>query len=309
MQQKSNNLNLFETMVRKMICVRCHAQLEANARFCRNCGLPVAPSQSQHVFVSPPNEQGTDNTVPISSLAEQLNTSSPYQQQPNQQPPYQQQPVRLSAPGFQQSASPVQSPPNFYQAPETNRGGRSAVVNAPRRRSRTGCVLGCLGALLILVLLLGVTWVFALRPYVHNVAMTQMDNAMTNAVNQIPTVGLPIPPGTTLPLSDGTINSILAANVATSDPVQSPNVQIASNQILLAFKLYGQDCTITTIPQMQNGKLVATNVAVTGIVGLVLSPQDITSLLNSHIEDAQARINHRVTNVRLLEHKVDVTLG
>ena len=132
---------------------------------------------------------------------------------------------------------------------------------------------------------------------------------MTNAINQIPAVGLPIPPGTTLPISDSTVNNVLANNATNSDIVQGANMQITANQVLLDFKIYGQDCTVTTLPQMQNGKLVATNVAVSGIASLVLSPKDITSLLNSHFEDAQARINHRVTNVRLLDHEVDVTVG
>ncbi len=292
-----------------MNCVRCGVQLEANARFCRNCGLPVAASQSQHVLISPSEEQVTENTIPISSLAEQLKTQLPYQQPPQQQQPYQQQQVRLPAPAFHQSTPPAQSPLDFYQPHETNRGTRSAVVNAPRRRNRAGCVLGCLGVILVLILLLGATWIFALRPYIHDAAVTQMDNAMTNAVNQIPAVGVPVPPGTTLPISEGTVNTLLAANVADSDPVQSPTMQITSNQILLDFKLYGQDCTITTIPQMQNGKLVATNVAVSGIVSLILSPKDVTSLLNSHIEDAQARINHRVTNIHLVDQEIDVTIG
>ncbi len=292
-----------------MNCVRCGVQLEANARFCRNCGLPVAASQSQHVLVSPAEEQIAENTIRISSLAEQLNTPPPQQQPPPQQnQPYQQQ-IRLSTPDFHQSAPTTQSPVDFNQSREANRGVRSAVVNAPRRRNRVGCVLGCLGTLLVLALLLGITWIFALRPYIHDVAETQMDNAMTSVVNQIPAVGLPIPPGTTLPISDSTINTMLAANVADSDPVQSPNVQTTSNQILLDFKLYGQDCTITTIPQMQNGKLVATNVTVSGIVSLVLSSKDITTLLNSHIEDVQARVNHRVTNIHLADQEIDVTVG
>ncbi len=302
-----------------MNCVRCGVQLEANARFCRNCGLPVAAPQSQHVLVSPPEEQTTDNTVSISSLAEQLNAQSPYQQQPNtpspyqqsnqQQPYQQQQPMRLSTPGFQQAATPAQPPPDFYQTREGNRGARAAVVNAPRRRNRTGCVLGCLGALLILVLLLGATWIFAVRPFVHDTAVTQIDNAMTNAINQIPAIGLPIPAGTTLPISDSTINTVLANNATNADIVQGATMQITASQILLDFKIYGQDCTITTIPQIQNGKLVATHVAITGIASLVLSANDVTSLLNAHIEDAQTRINHRVTNVRLLDHEIDVTVG
>ena len=292
-----------------MNCVRCGVQLEANARFCRNCGLPAATSQSQHVLVSPPEEQVTENTIPISSLTEQLKATSSYQQPPQQQPYQQQQPMRLSTPGFPQSATPAPSPIDFYQPREANRGARSAVVNAPRPRNRAGCVLGCLSALLILALLLGATWIFALRPYIHDMAVTQMDTAMTNAVNQIPAVGVPIPPGTTLPVSENVINALLSNNIADSNAVQGTNIQITSNQILLDFKLYGQDCTITSIPQMQDGKLVATNVAVTGIVSLVLTPKDITTLLNSHIEDVQARINHRITDIHLMDQEVDVTVS
>jgi len=321
MQQKSRNLNMLETMERMMNCVQCSVPLEANARFCRNCGLPVATSQAQRVLVSPPEEQVTENTLSISSLVEELKAHSSSPQAFYQRQPYYQQAqaspkeastlpeVHASVPTFYQASFPVQSPLDFYQPREANRGTRSAVVNAPRRRNRAGCVLGCLGMLLVLILVLGAAWVFALRPYIHDVAVTQMDNAMTNVVNQLPAVGLPIPPGTTLPLSEGTVNTVLANNVADSDPVQGTNMQITSNQILLAFKLYGQDSTITSIPQMQNGKLVATNVATSGVIGLVLSPKDITALLNKHFEDAQTRINHRITNVRLLDHEIDVTVG
>lgn len=181
--------------------------------------------------------------------------------------------------------------------------------NAPRRRSRAGCMLGCLSALVVLVLLLGATWIFALRPYLHDMAVAQLNNAMTNAVNQIPAIGLPIPPGTTLPISDSTINTVLMNNATNADIVQGANMQITPAKVLLDFKIYGQDCTVTTVPQMQNGKLVATNVAISGIISLVLSPQDITSLLNAQLEDAQTRINRRVTNVRLLEREIDVTVG
>ncbi len=298
-----------------MNCVRCGVQLEANARFCRNCGLPVAASQTQHVLVSPPEEQTPDNTIPISSLVQQLNTPSSFPPYPHQQqtPQPSQDANTLSTayspgPTFHQSTPQAQGPLHLYQPQDVSRGARSAVVNAPRRRNRLGCVLGCLGTLLVLILLLGATWIFALRPYIHDTAVTQMDTMMTSVVNQIPAVGLPVPPGTTVPISEDTVNAVLSNNIGSSDLVQGTSMQISANQILLDFKLYGQDCTITSIPQIQNGKLVATNVTVSGIIGLVLSPKDITTLLNSHFEDAQTRINHRITKVQLKDHEIDVTV-
>ncbi|GAC1388789.1 MAG: hypothetical protein NVS4B11_04250 [Ktedonobacteraceae bacterium] len=184
-----------------------------------------------------------------------------------------------------------------------------AAVNATPRRSRVGCVLGCLGTLVILAIILGLAWVFALRPYIHDIAITQMDNAMTSAVNQIPSAGVPIPPGTTLPVQEVILNNLLVLNIAPSDPVQDTNMQISPSGVRLDFKLYGQPCTITGIPQAKDGNLVATNVGVSGIVSLVMSSSDITSLLNKHLADAGARINHPITGVRLMDHEMDLTLG
>ena len=299
-----------------MKCVQCDVPLEANARFCRNCGLPVAVSQSHHVLISPTEEQVTENTIPISSLVQQLNSASspqsPYQQ--HQAPTLSQDantfPVaHTPVPMFHQSSTPAQLPVNSYQPREANRGTRSAVVNAPRPRNRTGCILGCLGTLLVLVLLVGATWIFALRPFVHDTAITQMDNAMTSAVNRIPAVGLPIPPGTTLPISDNTVNTLLSNTNADSDAVQGTDIQFTSNQALLDFKLYGQDCTITSVPQVQNGVLVATNVAVSGVISLVLTPKDVTTLLNRHLAEVTTRINHSVTKVHLVDHEIDITVS
>ena len=298
-----------------MNCVRCSVPLEANARFCHKCGLPVAASQSQHVLMSPQEEQVTENTIPISSLVQHLNVQSPYQQQLHQQQaqaPTQEAStlpvVNTPRPVFRQSST-AQQPVNFYQPREVNRGTRSAVVNAPRPRSRAGCVLGCLATLLVLVLLLGATWVFALRPYVHDAATMQMDNAMSSEVNQIPAAGLPIPSGTTLPISENTVNTLLSNNIADSDAVQDTNIQITSKQVLLDFKLYGQDCTITGVPQVKNGTLAATQVAMSGIVSLALSPKDVTTLLNRHLAEVTTRINHSVTKVRLIDHEIDITVS
>jgi len=167
-----------------------------------------------------------------------------------------------------------------------------------------------LTTLIILGLIVGGLWFLVLRPYAHDTAIRQMDNAMAAAVNQIPaTQTAQIPPGTTLPVQQIVLNNLLVLNIAPSDPVQNTNMQITSTGVRLDFKLYGQPCTITAVPQAQNGKLVATHVTVAGIVGLVVSPDDITTLLNRHLADAQARLNHPITAVRLMNQEMDLTLG
>ncbi len=291
-----------------MNCVRCGAKLEANARFCRNCGLPIAVSQSKKGSVSPVAEQADDKTISIAALVEQLHNQSTYAQRP-----YSQRPQASPQTDNTQSAFPQFSPPpqsqNFYHAREMAPGTYTPVITTPQRRNRVGYVLGCLGTLIVVLLLLGVASVFVLRPYIHNLAVAQMDNAMTSAVNGIPPIGVPIPPGTTVPIAQDTLNGVIANNVMDSSVVQNINVQITQEQVLINFEIYGQDCAITSVPQMQNGKLVATHVTVSGVASLVLSPAEISTLLNSHIEDMQTRINHRVTNIHLADQEIDVTFS
>ncbi len=284
-----------------MNCVRCNVPLEENARFCRNCGLPVAASQTQQVLLAPTQEQATEETIRIAPLIEQLQSQNTQQYVPQS---YQQQTQRQ-----QQIPVPSQSPLDYYQPRATGRAGssRAAVVNASRRRSPVGCILGCLGTLIVFVLLLAATWIFALRPYIHDAAVTQMDTAMASAVNQIPPVAVPISPGKMIQIPESTVNALLTSNSTGTDAIQDTNIQITPNQMLLDLKAYGQDCTITAIPQEKNGALVATNVTVSGIVSLVISPKDITNLLDKHLQEAQARIGHNISSVHLLDHEIDVT--
>lgn len=179
-----------------------------------------------------------------------------------------------------------------------------------RRRNRGGCFAGCLSTILILTIIVGGLWFFVLRPYAHDIAIKQMDTAMNAAVEQIPSAQTQaLPPGTPLPVRQIVLNNLLVLNIAPSDPVQNTNIQISPSSVRLDFKLYGQPCTITGVPQAQNGKLVATSVTVSGIVGLVVSADDITALLNKHLADAQTRLNHTVTAVHLMNQEMDITLG
>ncbi len=282
-----------------MNCVRCHTPLEVDTRFCPNCGLPVATPQSQQgpIRLPPQQSQLEDSSTTTQASA----TTSRYQ-----------------SPDVTQAQRPL--PPNYYPQGNANTGAKSpptppttttTTTNAAprRRRSRVGCALGCFSTLAVLVIALGAVWVFALRPYIHNIATTRMDNAMTSVVNQIPSRVSQIPPGTTIPVQESVLNNLLVLNIASSDPVQNTNMQITPSGVRLDFKLYGQQCTITGIPQAHNGQLVATNVTVSGILSLFMSPADITSLLNKHLADAQARINRPITNVRLMNQELNLTLG
>jgi hypothetical protein len=184
-----------------------------------------------------------------------------------------------------------------------------AVVNtqtsSPSRRR--GCTLGCLTVLLLLLLIVA-GWFFVARPFLHDIAVTQLDRAMSSAVNQISPVEAGVLPHT-LMVNENTLTNMLVLNTAPSDPVQHPATKISQNGVRFEFQLYGSDCAITLLPQAQTGHLIATNVTVEGIIGLILSADDIQTLLNKHLADAQARIQHTVQSVQLKDHEMDLTLG
>ena len=58
-----------------------------------------------------------------------------------------------------------------------------------------------------------------------------------------------------------------------------------------------------------NGKPVVTNLAIQGVVGLIMSPDELTTILNNHLSDAQARLHRSITVVTLKDHEIDFTLG
>ena len=184
-----------------------------------------------------------------------------------------------------------------------------AVVNtqAPSRSRRGGCTLGCL-TILVLLLLIVAGWFFVARPFLHDLAVTQLDRAMSSAVNQISPLQARALPHT-LMVNENTLTNMLVLNTAPSDPVQHPTTKISQNGVRFAFQLYGSDCAIALLPQAQAGHLMATNVTVEGIISLILSPDDIQTLLNKHLADAQQRIQRTVQSVQLKDHEMDLTLG
>jgi len=214
--------------------------------------------------------------------------------------------------------SSLQQPPPLqtYQTNNPDRGAQmpaNAVSSYPatrpkRRRNRAGCVVGCLTVLVLLLLVVGAGWLFLLRPYLHNIAQTQLDQAMTSGVQQIPTTTVALPPGK-LAVEENTINNLIVLNLAPSDPIKNPSTQIAPDGIHISFQVYGFGSTVSAKPALQNGRLVATNVAVNGPIGLIMSPDELTPLLNQRLSDAQNRLRHSIQNVQLINHEMDLTLG
>ena len=299
-----------------MNCTRCGKPLEKGARFCQNCGLAVsmaAPNDAanpQQHYQPMENEVREDSpTKPV----EPAQVSRP-PSTPQTQPALPQQ-SWLNSPSAPQPQAP------YYQStqpitPGSGKGGRPVTIPAiestrPRRR-RGGCLIGCLVTLLILAMLVLGGWIFALRPLAQN----QIDLALTNAVNQIPPTAALSPPGTVV-VHENAVNSLIVLNSAPSDPVQNVHMIITPSDVELDFQVQASIGTqtfsvpgsVTAVPQVSNGQLVVTQVQVSPLVALVVSPDELTTLIDKHLADAQARFKHRIMSVLLKNHELDLIVG
>ncbi len=306
-----------------MNCTRCGKPLEKGARFCRNCGLVVpaaAPSDAanpQQNYQPMENDVREDSpTKPVEPAQVSRPPSTPQTQ------PAQPQQLWLHSPSTPQPQAP------YYQStqpmtpgtvPGIVQGGRPVTIPATestRPRRRGGCLIGCLVTLLILAILVLGGWIFALRPYLHQLAQNQIDLALTNAVNQIPPTAALTPPGAVV-VHENAVNNLIVLNSAPSDPVQNVHMIITPSDVELVFQVQASIGTqtfsvpgsVTAVPQVSNGQLVVTRVQVSPIVALVMSPDELTTLIDSHLADAQARFRHPIKSVLLKNHELDLIVG
>ena len=306
-----------------MNCTRCGKPLEKDARFCRNCGLAVpvaAPSDAaanpKQLYQPEPTENSIREDSPTKPIDPAQVSRPP--SMPQTQPALPQQ-LWLNSPSTPQPQAP------YYQStqpmtPGSGQGGRPVTFPAtestrPRRR-RGGCLIGCLVTLLILAILVLGGWIFALRPYLHQLAQNQIDLALTNAVDQIPPTAALSPAGI-VAVHENAVNNLIVLNSAPSDPVQNVHLIITPSDIELDFQMQASIGTqtfsvpgsVTAVPQVSNGQLVVTQVQVSPIIALVMSPDELTTLMDSYLADAQARFRHPIEGVLLKNHELDLVVG
>jgi hypothetical protein len=273
-----------------MNCTRCGMPLEANARFCRNCGQPATPNNA----VANPTQ-----------FSQQMESGRSPATQPTIFPQPQVPPYQSTQPTYQPAQPAASVPGTMPSRIQDVRPGTLSATGKPRRR---GCITGCLITLLVLAVVIGGGWVFALRPLLHSLVQAQVDQVLTNAVNNIPPPAALLPAGT-VPVNENAINNLMVLNSSPSDPVQNPQVHILPADVRLDFQVFGFPCAVTAVPQVTNGQLVATNVTVEGIITLIMSPDEVTALANRHLADAQARFAHPIEQVLLKDHELDLIVG
>jgi hypothetical protein len=277
-----------------MNCIRCNAPLAPNARFCRICGLPVptdASSNAAPTYQStpPPNAP----TMPV----------APWQAPQPQSPQYLQ-----SAPPpegmYYQPTAPVVPGSMYSGAPPVPQ-----TVTPPRRR-RSGCLIRSLLVLVILLLVVVGAWFLGVRPYLHGLVQSQVDQVLTNSTNQVnPLLVARIPAGTRIAVSETEINDILTMEHTPSDPLQNVQMHVTPGGLRLDFQAYGFPCAVTGVLQALQGQLVMHNVTVEGIISLVMSSEEMGAELNQQLANVQQRLQRPIRQVQLQNQQLTLTLG
>ncbi|HTK07025.1 MAG TPA: hypothetical protein VL485_07650 [Ktedonobacteraceae bacterium] len=179
-----------------------------------------------------------------------------------------------------------------------------AGMQPKRSRFGLGCLLSILTLLVLLLLVIGAGFVFFVRPY----AQSQLDQAMGDAVDQIPGAVMLLPPGP-ISIDNSFLTSMISSNVTPEYPVKNPQAVITQQGVQITLEVLGQQSSIQGLPQLVNGQLKATNVQVGGLMGLVISPDEATAMINRHLADAQAKLKHPIQSIQLQNGRMTLLLG
>lgn len=175
-----------------------------------------------------------------------------------------------------------------------------------KRHGLSSCLIWVLVIPILLVIGLTISWFSVIRPSLHAMAEKEIDTALDRLEGNIPPPFLFIP-GMIVPIHEQTLTEILARNLEQPSPIKDPVAHITPSQTRLDFQVYGFPCSVSVVPQVTNGHLAVTNANVEGIINFVMSPDEITTLLDTHLTHAQELFQHSVTNVQLKDQEMDLT--
>ena len=299
-----------------MNCPRCNAALVADARFCGICGYSVPASNGNFPEANPSlrpslNNEATQwaDTQPApvnvpSSVPPMGMYGAPHAQPGSFQQPqagsWQQQPPPA---GW----SPANQPPGMMPGTMNSVGTLSAPSPTKRRR-RGGCMRNVLLTLVLLLTVLVGAWFLGVRPYVHDLAQTQLDQALNDAQSQMLLFQAALPPGRQIIRADeASLNVYLSAH--DTDQLQNLHATISPDGVRLDFTAYGFSTTITTMLVASGGALQVTNVQEQGVLSLVMSNDELTSTLNSHFGDIGHQMHRTIEAVTLRQHEIDIQIN
>lgn len=188
--------------------------------------------------------------------------------------------------------------------------------NYSYRRERRRGGMGCLAWLVVLVwvVLLGVLgYRFFLRPQISQILGSQIagdgnppapasgPGGITDQVGQqageaLPTVIAALPSGE-IRVSEQQANEFLNSRLPKG--VDKANVRFVQGEVQIDLTALGQTSTAHTGLAVQNGRVIAVNPRIEGLLGQLISLQDLTHSLEQQLNGQLAAQNRRVSNVQV----------
>ncbi len=306
-----------------MNCPRCSTPLAANARFCGVCGLSL-PAQPAGAPSSNPASANPGATQRGPNFAQANAGDTQLASWPAEQPapirsgqntsaadwsgnPQGGQPSSFQAPP---AVSPPQQawPPNAHPNYPATMAATAAPPETRRPRRRRRIWLRILLSLFITLAVLAGSWIIAVRPYLHNMAQTQLNQALQDAESQVTLLQFALPPGPhTLVATESGINTYLALHDTST--LQNLQMTVSTTNVELTFKVYGIDCAVLGKPIVSGGNLQVSNVQVQGLLGLIMSDNELTSDLNTQFQSFSQQLNRTINTVTLKDHEIDLQIS
>jgi len=272
--------------------------LVPEARFCRNCGLPISAVNPQPASgeAAQANQQDMGNSPAVLSPSWQAQQSTPIQQQYSPQA-YQPTVAVSSKQGNMSGADARYASPSL----PTNR----------RKNRLVQVLLIVLAVLLVMALLLVGGWFLLLRPYAHSQAQNEVDGVFSSATNLINPLAVTIVAASHQPviITENDANNFITSNSSQSALIQQVHLSITPAGIQLEFQTFGLTSTITGVPRVENGQIVMTNVTIQGPASLIMSPDELTNEVNADLQQVSAALNRPITGLVLKDQEMDVQLG
>ena len=290
-----------------MVCQRCGAFNEGGDQFCGNCGALLTPGhpQANRAPVSPALPY--DRSMNAPTLAHQPHYVSP----PTQYVPPEQSPgAGWAAPQGNSVLPPQATWADMPLAQPSFAASSPAPRRMPARRRRRRWPLYLLLFLVIFGLVVCGSWVFLLRPAIHQSVDGQIRQGLQQAVDQIP--GLPpgVPAGRSFPVAtEGQIDDYLAQHINQLAPITDMQVSLEPGVMVATFQAYGFGSTVSLGLAVKGGALVAQHVSVSGLLSLVESSDDLTARFDEALSQVPSKLGRRIAAVSINEGEIAFTFA
>ncbi len=190
-----------------------------------------------------------------------------------------------------------------------------------RKRGRGGC-LAWLVALVWILLLVVLAYRFLFQQQVSQYIGQRIGEQLRGGEAQsgpigeqieqgvqagLPTALAGLPSGE-LRLTEAEANEYLAANAELLRPIQSATVRFVPGEVQADVRAMSTTSTIRTGLAVRDGRIIAVEPRIEGLLGQLISADELTRSLEQQINDQLAVQGRRVTDVRIEQGQVVVVI-